>query len=120
MSSFDEYLATVPEPEKAELERICQLVRRMVPDAEEATSYGIPAFKYQKRPLLGFRVSQNHVSIFPFSPQAIDAARGALAGFSLSKGTVRFTVDKPLPDSALEQLLRGRLIEIEGGDAAAH
>ena len=114
MSSFDDYLATVPDPQRAELERIRQLVRRTVPEAEEATSYGMPAFKYKKRPLLGFRVSQNHLSVFPFSPEAIDSARGSLAEFALSKGTVRFTPEKPIPESALEQLLRHRLREIEG------
>ena len=114
MSSFDDYLATVPDPQKAELERIRQLVRRTVPEAEEATSYGMPAFKYKKRPLLGFRVGRNHLSVFPFSPAAVDAARDALASFDLSKGTVRFTAEKPLPDAALEQLLRHRLGEIEG------
>jgi uncharacterized protein YdhG (YjbR/CyaY superfamily) len=113
MSSFDEYLATVPEPSKAELERIREFVRRRVPDAEEATSYGMPAFKYRQRPLLGFKVSKNHLSVFPFSPAAIDAARGALEGFDLAKGTVRFTPDSPIPDVALEQLLAHRLREIE-------
>jgi uncharacterized protein YdhG (YjbR/CyaY superfamily) len=115
MSSFDEYLATVPEPQKRELERIRRVVRRTVPDAEEATSYGMPAFKYKRRPLLGFRASKNHLSVFPFSPEAIDAAREALAGFDVSKGTVRFTPEEPIPDSALEQLLRHRLREIGGG-----
>lgn len=113
VSAFDDYFRTVPEPQKTELERIRQLVRRIVPEAEEATSYGMPAFKYRKRPLLGFRVSKNHLSLFPFSPEAIDAARGALAGFDLSKGTVRFTPDNPVPEAALEQLLRHRLLEIE-------
>jgi uncharacterized protein YdhG (YjbR/CyaY superfamily) len=112
--SFDDYLASVPDRPRAELERIRQLVRRTVPEAEEATSYGMPAFKYKKRPLLGFRASKNNLSVFPFSPEAIDAARNALAGFDLSKGTVRFTPDKPIPDAALEQLLRHRLREIEG------
>ncbi len=73
----------------------------------------MPAFKYKKRPLLGFGASKNHLSVFPFSPEAVDAARGDLAGFELSKGTVRFTPEKPIPDSALEQLLRHRLGEIE-------
>jgi uncharacterized protein YdhG (YjbR/CyaY superfamily) len=113
MSSFDEYLATVPEPQRAELVRIRQFVRRTVPEAEESTSYGLPAFKYKQRPLLGFRASKNHLSVFPFSPEAVDAARGALAGFELSKGTVRFTPDKPIPEQALEQLLRHRLHEID-------
>jgi uncharacterized protein YdhG (YjbR/CyaY superfamily) len=114
-SSFDDYLATVPGPQRAELERIRRLVRRTVPEAEEATSYGMPAFKYKNRPLLGFRASKSHLSVFPLSPEAIDAARGELAGFDLSKGTVRFTPDKPIPESALEQLVRHRLIEVEGG-----
>ena len=115
VSSFDDYLATVPDAQRAELERIRELVRRTVPDAEEGTSYGMPAFKYRQRPLLGFRASKNHLSVFPFSPDAIDAARGALAGFDLSKGTIRFTPEKPIPERALEQLLRHRLREIEGG-----
>jgi uncharacterized protein YdhG (YjbR/CyaY superfamily) len=52
--------------------------------------------------------------VFPFSPKAIDAAREELAGFDLSKGTVRFTPDKPIPNSALRQLLSFRVREIEG------
>jgi uncharacterized protein YdhG (YjbR/CyaY superfamily) len=115
VSSFDDYLATVPGPQKAALERLRRFVRHQVPDAEEATSYGMPAFKYRQRPLLGFKVSKNHLSVFPFSPAAIDAARDALAGFDLAKGTVRFTPDKPIPEAALEQLLAHRLREIEGG-----
>jgi uncharacterized protein YdhG (YjbR/CyaY superfamily) len=114
VTTFDEYLTSVPEPQKTELERVRQVVRRAVPDAEESVSYGMPAFKYKKRPLLGFRMSKNHLSVFPFSPEAVDAARDALAGFDLSKGTVRFTPDKPIPDAALEELLRHRLREIEG------
>jgi uncharacterized protein YdhG (YjbR/CyaY superfamily) len=115
MTTFDEYLANVPEPQKTELKRLRRVVRRMVPDAEEAVSYGMPAFKYKKRPLLGFRMSKNHLSVFPFSPDAVDAARDALVGFDVSKGTVRFTPEKPIQDAALEELLRHRLREIEGG-----
>jgi uncharacterized protein YdhG (YjbR/CyaY superfamily) len=114
MSSFDQYLATLPEPERAELERIRKVVRRAVPEAEEATSYGMPAFTYKQRPLLGLRASKNHLGVFPFSPEAIDAARGALAGFDLSRGTVRCTPDRPIPEAALLELLRHRLREIEG------
>lgn len=115
MSSFDEFLVTVPEPEKAAFERIRQIVRRAVPSAEEATSYGMPAFKYKKRPLLGFRMAKDHLSVFPFSPEAIEAARGPLAGFDLSKGTVRFTAEHPIPDAALEQIVRHRVQEIDQG-----
>jgi uncharacterized protein YdhG (YjbR/CyaY superfamily) len=115
MPTFDEQLAGISEPQKAEFERLRQVVRRAVPGVQESVSYGMPTFKYKARPLLGFKASKNHLSVFPFSPQAIEAARDALAGWDLSKGTVRFTPDKPIPDSALEQLLRHRMREIEGG-----
>jgi uncharacterized protein YdhG (YjbR/CyaY superfamily) len=113
MSFMDEYLASVPEPQKAELERIRRFVRRAVPEVEEGKSYGLPAFTYRGRPLLGFKTSKNHLSVYPFSPEAVDAARVALEGFDLAKGTIRFTPDKPIPDAALEQLINARLREIE-------
>ena len=113
MSVFDEYLAGLPAPEQAELERIRRFVRNTVPEAEEGTSYGLPAFKYKDRPLLGVRASKNHLSVFPFSPEAVEAARESLAGFDLSKGTVRFRADNPIPGAALEQLLRSRVHQIE-------
>jgi uncharacterized protein YdhG (YjbR/CyaY superfamily) len=119
MSSFDEFLETVPEPEKAAFEHIRQTVRRAVPTAEEATSYGMPAFKYKKRPLLGFSKAKEHLSVFPFSPEAIEAARDSLAGFELSKGTIRFTADHPIPDAALEQVVSHRVKEIDQTGAAA-
>src|SRR5262245_54051398 len=114
MPSFDEYLDTLSVAERSEFERIRRLVRSFVPDVEEGESYGMPAFKYRDRPLLGFKASKNHLSVFPFSPEAIEAAKDSLAGFDLSKGTVRFTADKPLPDAAIESLVRHRVSEIEG------
>jgi uncharacterized protein YdhG (YjbR/CyaY superfamily) len=51
--------------------------------------------------------------VFPFSPEAVEAARDELVGFDLSKGTVRFTPDEPIPDAALKRLLDHRLREIE-------
>ena len=114
MATLDQYLAGVPEPQRVELERLRRVVRCAVPAAEEGTSYGMPAFRYKGRPLLGLRASKRHLSVYPFSPAAVDAARDALAGFDRSKGTVRFTPDKPIPDAALEELLRHRVREIEG------
>ena len=114
MTSFDEYLATLSEPEQAALERIRRYVHRAVPDAVEATSYGLPAFRHRGRPLLGFRASRHHLSVVPFSADAVDAAREALAGFDVTKGTVRFTPDRQIPERALKQLLDYRLGEIDG------
>jgi uncharacterized protein YdhG (YjbR/CyaY superfamily) len=64
------------------------------------------------RPLLGFRAARRHLSVFPFSPAAIDAVKDRLGGFDLSKGTIRFSPDSPVPEDVLADLVRARLREI--------
>jgi uncharacterized protein YdhG (YjbR/CyaY superfamily) len=83
------------------LARVRAVVGRVAPEAQEGKSYGMPAFIYAGRPLLGFRAAKKHLSVFPFSPAAIQAVKGRLDGFDLSKGTIRFSPDKPVPDDVL-------------------
>ena len=54
------------------------------------------------------------MSLFPFSPAAIDAVRDRLDGFDLAKGTIRFTPDRPVPDDVVADLVRHRMQEIDG------
>ena len=52
------------------------------------------------------------MSIFPFSPAAIEAVRERLGGFDLAKGTIRFSPDRPVPEDVLADLVRARKQEI--------
>jgi len=112
MSAMDDYLDDLPPAERAALERVRAVVGGLVPDAEEGRSYGVPAFIYAGRPLLGFSAAKKHLSIFPFSPAAIDAVRQRLDGFDLAKGTIRFSPDRPVPEDVLADLVRTRKQEI--------
>jgi len=109
---MDDYLADVAEPDRAALERIRRVVKELVPQAEEGKSYGMPALKYNKRPLVGFVAAKKHLSLFPFSPAVIDAFTDRLDGFELSKGTIRFTAQHQLPDDVLRDVVMLRLDEI--------
>ena len=109
---MDDYLDGLAPEQKAALSRVREIVAELVPDAEEGTSYGMPAFIYAGRPLLGFRAAKQHLSIFPFSPAAIEAVADQLAGFDLAKGTIRFTPDHPVPQAVLADLVRHREREI--------
>ena len=40
-----EYLDSLPQEEKAALERVCAVVAAEAPGAEPGTSYGVPAFR---------------------------------------------------------------------------
>lgn len=112
MSVMDDYLDGLAPDQKAALARVRGIVAELVPDAEEVKSYGMPAFIYAGRPLLGFRAAQRHLSIFPFSPAAIEAVSDRLKGFDLAKGTIRFTPDRPLPQPVLADLIAARQREI--------
>ena len=112
MGTVDDSLADLPEPERGSLQRVIGIARTMVPDAEEGMSYGMPALKLDGKPLIGVASAAKHLSVFPFSPAVIDAVAGRLEGYSLSKGTIRFTPDHPLPDDVLEDIVRLRRAEI--------
>jgi uncharacterized protein YdhG (YjbR/CyaY superfamily) len=114
MSAVDDYFAGLDASSKAAFERIRDIVTELVPDVEEGTSYGMAAFRYKQKPLIGFLATRQHLSIFPFSPQVVDAVRDRLDTFELSKGTIRFTVAQPLPDDVVRDIVRYRAEEISG------
>jgi uncharacterized protein YdhG (YjbR/CyaY superfamily) len=110
----DEYLAGLEPEARAAFTHVRELVRAAVPEADEGTSYGMPAFRWQGKPLLGFRAAKTHLSLFPFSPAAVAAVADRLPGFDLAKGTVRFTADRPVPDDVVLALVEVRKREIAG------
>ena len=114
MGTIDRYLAGLDESDRVALARVLAVAMEEVPEAEQGISYGIPALWFGGKPLLGFRASTKHLAVYPFSPAAVGAVRGQLAGASLSKGTVRFTDAAPLPEQAIRDLVRARRDEITG------
>jgi uncharacterized protein YdhG (YjbR/CyaY superfamily) len=112
MSVVDEYFAGLDPAARTAFERVRAVAMEVAPQAEAGTSYGMAALLYQGKPLIGFRAAQRHLSVFPFSAEAIEAVRGRLGGFDVSKGTVRFSADRPIPDEVLRDMLGSRLDEI--------
>jgi uncharacterized protein YdhG (YjbR/CyaY superfamily) len=112
MGAVDDSLASMSEPDRSCLQRVVAIARGIAPDAEEGMSYGMPALKLDGKPLIGVVAAARHLSIFPFSPAVVDAVAPKLEGHSLSKGTVRFTPDHPIPDDVVEEMVRLRRAEI--------
>ena len=114
MGVVDDYFRSLEPDRSAAFERIRSLALDILPDAEQGTSYGMAALKYKGKPLLGFAAAKRHLSIFPFSPAVVDEVRDRLSGFELSKGTIRFTVDKPLAADVIRDVVTLRAAEIAG------
>lgn len=113
MSELTDYLDTLDEQQRAVIAGVYDRARKLVPDAVDDVSYGMPALRYKGKPLLSVMAAKTHIGLYPFSPPAIDTVRDELAGYSLAKGTVRFTIDHPLPPHTLDRLILARVAEIE-------
>ena len=111
--NVDEYLAHVPEPARGTLNKIRATIRSAVPsEASETISYRIPTFKY-KGALVAFAAFSNHCSLFPMSYAVIGAFKHELKNFDVSKGTIRFPLDKPLPAVLVRKMVKARIAEKE-------
>lgn len=113
MGTVVDYVQTVDLGRRAAVSAIVDHVRAYVPDATEGVSYGMPAFIYRGQPLLAVRAAKTHLAVYPFSGSVVDLVADQLVGYSLSRGTIRFTEDRPLPDGVLASILDLRIREIE-------
>ena len=112
MQTVEEYLAGVPEPARSTLQKIRVAIRSAVPaEATEAISYRIPAFKY-KGMLVWYAAFTDHCSLFP-GASVIAAFKDELKGYTVSKGTIRFPTDKPLPAALVKKLVKAKIAENE-------
>ena len=56
---------------------------------------------------MGFAAFKNHCSLFP-GGTAQDFA-DELSGFNISKGTIQFTPDSPIPEPQVRRIIRARV-----------
>ena len=111
-AAVDAYLASVAADKREALEKLRAAIRAAAPRAEEGFSYGLPAFRLEGRPLVCFGASANHCSFFPMSPAVIRAHAADLKSYATSKGTIRFSPDKPLPAALVRKLVKARIGEL--------
>src|SRR5216117_3049586 len=98
MKKFDSvasYLRAVPPAPRAALQRLRKTVQAAAPEATEGISYGIPMFKHHGM-LVGYAAFKYHCSLF-MSTYVTGTLKKELASYEPSKGTTRFTADRPLP-----------------------
>lgn len=111
-TTVDEYLAEVPEPAHSTLKKVRSMIRSAVPaEATEVISYRIPMFMY-KGMVMGFAAFANHCSLFP-GPVPIEAMQDELKGYVISKGTIRFAIDKASPAALVKKLVKIRIAQNE-------
>lgn len=104
----NKYISNLPVEQQIALERVRQIIKNTVPEAQEYLSYKMPAYHFHGM-IGGFAAFKNHCSFFPWDSKTIDVFKDELSGFKTSAGTVQFTPEKPLSEELLQKILRYRV-----------
>jgi uncharacterized protein YdhG (YjbR/CyaY superfamily) len=111
------YLARVPEPARATLEKMRAMIRAAAPkEATEALSYKIPSFQY-KGALVWYAAFKKHCSFFPMDHSLADEFAEELKSCKVLKGTIQFPVDRPLAKALVARIVKARVAgnEVKAG-----
>jgi len=103
-TTIDEYLALVSEDKRGALQALRAIIRAAAPDAEECISYKMPAFKLNGM-LVGFAAAKNHCALYAWNGSTTGLFADELRDYATSKGTIRFTPEKPLPETLVRRLV---------------
>ena len=110
---IDDYLQAVEEPKRDTLEALRATILKVIPDAEQGISYGMPAFRLHGKTIAGFAAFKDHLSYLPHSGRVLGELAGDLSGYTMTKGSLHFPVDRPLPRAVVERLIALRLREAD-------
>lgn len=109
---IDAYLAQVEEPKRSTLQQLRQTILGLAPEAEEAISYQVPAFRLKGGVVAGFAAFKDHLSYLPFSGSVLPKLADEIAGYGHTVSALHFPIDRPLPRALVEKLINLRLSEL--------
>jgi uncharacterized protein YdhG (YjbR/CyaY superfamily) len=108
---IDEYIARFPPDTQEILKEIRMTIKKVVPEAEETISYGIPTFNLDGTYLIYFAAYKNHIGFYPV-PRAIEQVDKDFASYKTSgKGTIQFPLNKPMPLNLITKLVKFKVRE---------
>jgi uncharacterized protein YdhG (YjbR/CyaY superfamily) len=110
------YLAALPKDSRAALQKLRKDIRAAAPGATELIAWDMPAFKLG-RLLVGYAAFKDHCSFFPMSLAVMRDFAAELKGYSMSKGTIRFSAAEPLPTSLVRRIVKARIAENQARQA---
>jgi len=109
LTTIDAYISGFPAEVQAILQQIRSIIRAAAPDATEAIKYRIPTFVLGGN-LVHFAAFTHHIGFYP-TPSGIEHFKEALADYPTAKGSIQFTLDKPIPYPLIEKIVTFRVQE---------
>jgi uncharacterized protein YdhG (YjbR/CyaY superfamily) len=117
--SVNDYIAAQPEEIRETLERVRSTIRKALPKADEVISYQIPAYKLHGKAVIYFAGWKEHFSIYPAIGSVVAKFKRELEPYKISKGTIRFPLDKPVPVKLIMGIAKLRASEVTSREPAS-
>ena len=102
--THDSYLAALSDDKRIALESLRKSIRAAMPHAQECISYGLRSFRLNGKYLVAYGAAKNHCAFYPGA--VVESLTNELENYDTSKGTIRFTADKPLPSALVKKLVK--------------
>ena len=104
---IDEYIADYPKDVQKILTKVRATIRKAAPQAQEAISYQIPAFKLNGN-LIHFAAYKTHIGVYP-APRGVEKFKKDLERYGSGKATLKFPLDEPVPYDLITKIVEFRV-----------
>lgn len=94
------------------LSQLRKLVFETVPEAIEAFAYGLPSYKYKKKPLVYFGAFTKHIGLYA-TPSSNENFQKELTKYKQGRGSIQFPHDKELPLDLIMKIILFKKNEID-------
>jgi uncharacterized protein YdhG (YjbR/CyaY superfamily) len=108
--NIDEYIAGFSADVQEILQKIRVTIKKAAPEAEEAISYKMPTFNLNGQYLIYFAAYKKHIGLYPV-PTGDEEFNKEISGYQAGKGTLRFSLDKPIPYKLISKIVKLRAKE---------
>lgn len=109
-ASIEAYIATFPLETQTKLQQLREIIHTAAPQAQEKIAYHMPTFEL-KGNLVLFAAWKKHIGFYGTSNAIREHLKDEVAQYENDKGSLLFSLDKPLPEALIKKIVQLRVAE---------
>lgn len=108
--TIKQYIGSFPKEVSDRLKVVDDLIKKISPESVQTISYGMPAYKLDRKILVYFAGHKNHIGLYPY-PSAIEAFKKYTEQYKTAKGSIQFQNDEKFPVDLITKIIKFRIKE---------
>lgn len=110
INTVEDYIAEFPKDVQNKLKLVRNTILKNAPNSVENISYGMPAYKLNKKPLVYFGGFAKHIGFYA-TPTGHQKFESQLSKYKQGKGSVQFPLNEELPIDLIADIVVFRVNE---------